>query len=663
MTPTATFCTLSPIDYHDISFSRSHGPPCSDELVNLRSHSVLREHSSADKVERTLATLKRLIRPISSVDKLLDTMLLLAIREEDLAGGAEHEELAGKTQVFGVPLRKVPKHASTNALFNGHELHLPLVVFNCVEELYRTGIYQPDLFRTLPNRQRLSELIHIFNSHNPHRIYRSKNTRKEYNRTLLHRESTQDICALLSDYLYSLPEPVLPTYLFDAIWEWGGVGRDTEDGDSRIGGDASSFIRESQCRNDTDSFPPKPYLLERSEITRITVVQHILYLLPSPNFSLLVYLLAFFSHVIMMQDVNGVSVQELGRLFGKCLFGGGKDGKAVLCWFLKRWSPLSSVLFGVSSVQPGQGRAIVVGEYMKPRTPIDLNSTPSPSAWKKHRGELGSSPTPLLSPKLVEPLDSASPRQKYTTLPNPYSHEIEKDERTQKDILNGLGIARKPGQLDSERGQDGGSDRNRQCGNVGPFPMSPERLALTRMSTGTSIYSTSAIDERLLDTTFPPSFNALHLLDAIEPEREEVNVPAHPQHASHHIPDQSIAPVEKNSVQVQASNVTPECNGNQSVLAADDLTVAYTNRIRELEYQLERSDTMVGAALEVMFRAKRRINEIDGRLEELEMVLRCGDAVSQREDASADLGSQGTENGRNAYDIVIELRELMLGEL
>ena len=38
-----------------------------------------------------------------------------------------------------MPLREVAKYASTSALFNGHELRLPLVVFDCVEELYRTG--------------------------------------------------------------------------------------------------------------------------------------------------------------------------------------------------------------------------------------------------------------------------------------------------------------------------------------------------------------------------------------------------------------------------------------------------------------------------------------------------------------------------------------------
>ena len=43
-----------------------------------------------------------------------------------------------------MPLREAAKYASTSALFNGNKLFLPLVVFDCVEELYRTG--QPESF-------------------------------------------------------------------------------------------------------------------------------------------------------------------------------------------------------------------------------------------------------------------------------------------------------------------------------------------------------------------------------------------------------------------------------------------------------------------------------------------------------------------------------------
>ena len=323
------------------------------------------------------------------------------------------------------------------------------------------GIYKQDLFRVLPNRQRLAELIHIFNSPNPHLNYRSKNRRNkvaEYNTTLLHLESTQDICALLIDYLCSIPEPILPTYLFGPIWEWGGVYGDTADDNSEVGGDATSFINESQRR--ADFFPlPKFHPEEPSEATRISAVQHLLCLLPSPNFSLLVYLLAFFSHVVMMRDVNGMDIQELGRLFGKCVFGGGsasspsgdyesigkarKPGQAMMCWFLKRWGPISNGLFDVVSVRAEQGRPpVIMGGRVKPKSPIDLNSRPSPSAWlsTKERNKDVEWSMALLSPGAIS---------YFTIMSSPSLHSpksyfgITAETARDKEILAGPGILRK----------------------------------------------------------------------------------------------------------------------------------------------------------------------------------------------------------------------------
>ena len=85
-----------------------------------------------------------------------------------------------------------------------------------------------------------------------------------------------------------MPEPISPTYLFRPIWELGGVYNDKED-DLEVGGDVSSFINESQRK--ADFFPSfKFHPEDPSEATRINVVQHLLCLLPSYNFSLLVYL-------------------------------------------------------------------------------------------------------------------------------------------------------------------------------------------------------------------------------------------------------------------------------------------------------------------------------------------------------------------------------------
>ena len=362
----------------------------------------------------------------------------------------------------------------------------------------------------MPNHQRLAELIHIFNSPNPNLNYRSRNRRSkvaEYNTTLLHPESTQDICALLINYLCSLPEPVLSTYLFDAIWEWGGVYEETEDNDLEVGGDAASFIKESQRRLDfkfplSKSRPEEP----PSEATRISIVQHLLCLLPSPNFSLFVYLLAFFSHVVMMRDVNGVDIQELGRLFGKCVFGGEsassrsspsrdygsamkerKNGQRMMRWFLRRWGPISSGLFDVVSVRPEKGRPPVIMEgRVKPKSPIDLNSRPSPSAWlsaKKRNKDVEWSMT-LLSPKALSSFTATLWSPTFHHVSSPKSPSYFATERgNDKEILSGPGIVRKNDHVEEE-----GTEVTRKPSATTPVE---KRLTLTRMSTITSINSST----------------------------------------------------------------------------------------------------------------------------------------------------------------------------
>ena len=44
--------------------------------------------------------------------------------------------------VFGMPLHQVAVYASTTALVGGRKHNLPIVVFACVEELYRTGMQE-----------------------------------------------------------------------------------------------------------------------------------------------------------------------------------------------------------------------------------------------------------------------------------------------------------------------------------------------------------------------------------------------------------------------------------------------------------------------------------------------------------------------------------------
>jgi hypothetical protein len=260
------------------------------------------------------------------------------------------------------------------------EHELPIIVVSCIEELYRTGkqqifffvtpltlspgIYQCNLFRTLPNRSRLLELINIFDSEQqpPGSIIRSRQSLPPKNsaksgfgaNTSLHLESTPDICALLSTYLSALPEPVLLPALFRPIWDWCGLDEDEVD---------TLELKPFRRRMSSVSLPRTH--INPTESTRILIAQLVLHLLPSPHFSLLVYILAFFSQVAMVHEENGVGMEDLARMFGGRIFGGGQsrrrklsaeiamedphqprmEGEIMMCWFLRRWSSISEGLF------------------------------------------------------------------------------------------------------------------------------------------------------------------------------------------------------------------------------------------------------------------------------------------------------------------------------
>jgi len=90
-----------------------------------------------------------------------------------------------------------------------------------------------------------------------------------------------------------------------------------------------------------------------TETTRILIAQLVLHFLPPPHFSLLVYILTFFSQVAMVHEKNGLGMEALAHMFGGWIFGGGQsrrrkfsaeiamedphqprmEGEVMMCWF------------------------------------------------------------------------------------------------------------------------------------------------------------------------------------------------------------------------------------------------------------------------------------------------------------------------------------------
>jgi RhoGAP domain len=209
--------------------------------------------------------------------------------------------------VFGLPLHLIPEYSTAQAILGGTLHRLPLVVFVCVEELYRTGLYSPSLFRDLPNRARHFHLVSAFDSaHNPGSVN-------------LVTESVPDICALLMTYISSLPEPVLTPALFDPFW--------------------TGCVIQANPNSDSVS---------------VALAQALIRLLPRPNFSLLLYLFSFFVQVPLSPE-NGITHDDLARIFAGKLLGEKSKTAArrMMVWILDHWLPISTGLVDPQEDPPG----------------------------------------------------------------------------------------------------------------------------------------------------------------------------------------------------------------------------------------------------------------------------------------------------------------------
>ncbi|KLO11347.1 Rho GTPase activation protein [Schizopora paradoxa] len=272
-------------------------------------------------------------------------------------------------RVFGHPLYLTQLYASCVACMGGFQHDLPIVVYACVEELYRTGMTTPGLFRSPPDSIRHKELIDSFD-HAP-----------DFGRRLsLVKESTSDICALLRSYIDRVPEPLWHESLFDAFWTLcvePSIAREkhvveemkrkeSSDGSVGIGrtsslnGRPTSLIQTQRRTYGANGFEASnsfsPALRRRRSASldsprdasffrtlggtldiaaamhvsdedlasekphQLAAARMLFRLLPRPQMSVLAYLCAFFSQVPLCVHENGMGMEDIARLFGAPIF-------------------------------------------------------------------------------------------------------------------------------------------------------------------------------------------------------------------------------------------------------------------------------------------------------------------------------------------------------
>ncbi|KAL8292463.1 hypothetical protein RQP46_001075 [Phenoliferia psychrophenolica] len=172
--------------------------------------------------------------------------------------------------IFGAPLGAVAAYGFVTSMIAGQRHDLPSICFNTVEETYRraqgakiTGV----LFLNAGNPTQVGRLVEVFST--------APDYGEGYDLSL---ESIFDVTSLLKKYLTELPEPLLDSRLW------------------RL------FL--SAC---VDSKAPAR--------RRVACAQILLRLLPTPNFSLLVYLIAFLSQVPLFPH-NALPLESVAVIFG-----------------------------------------------------------------------------------------------------------------------------------------------------------------------------------------------------------------------------------------------------------------------------------------------------------------------------------------------------------
>ncbi len=278
-------------------------------------------------------------------------------------------------------------------------------VVDCCLRTYATGIYQPGLFRAVPNRTRLEKLISGFDC-----ALRSFKSDPDFEslcppcaptasstHASLRKESMADVCALLKSYMDSLSEPLLHENITSALHRLCVAPSDKREQEKsacehREGGGYFHVLPSTSaaCTHPrTQSNPVSPKSLSPLSMTpserrfadlslenvQVHIAQHLLRLSAPPLCSLFAYLCAFFTQLPLSPD-NGITLEDVSRMFGRSLAGGPVSTRnAVLMWLLERWPRVADGLFNICSADSAEGDDVATSVY-----PPFAPAVPAPSA-------------------------------------------------------------------------------------------------------------------------------------------------------------------------------------------------------------------------------------------------------------------------------------------
>jgi sulfur relay (sulfurtransferase) DsrC/TusE family protein len=158
----------------------------------------------------------------------------------------------------------------------------------------------------------------------------------------------------------ALPEPLIDPAFFEPLFRWcvkPSCKRDDEkrDTEAKYEDEARMAAQRRGEQLKRRDFPSKISPIrwtkkeerknEELEKPHIAIAVILFKLLPSAHFSLLVYLLGFFTELPICPD-NGMTLEETTKKFAEKMMGGSKvDSRKVMMWLLTRWPRILDGLF------------------------------------------------------------------------------------------------------------------------------------------------------------------------------------------------------------------------------------------------------------------------------------------------------------------------------
>jgi hypothetical protein len=271
-------------------------------------------------------------------------------------------------------LHKILLYASTPVVFHGNTHDIPIIVHTCVQEILRRGksmtvcfhvppinvsllgIYEGLLFRQLPDPDRFTALVDIFND--------GPSFGEGYS---LRQESVRNVAGIFVDFVVKIKDPLISSILLDPLWYWcvkPSVKRDNAARDIQETAEEEARDKILQDERMKDIVPRedfyyvrKPLNWEKEEEKKYANVEGkqidaaviLLKLLPAANLSLLVYLFDCFARIISSRR-NLVEQQDIVRIFAHTVVGGKSkpDAWRIMHWLLDRWPRLLIGLYGAS---------------------------------------------------------------------------------------------------------------------------------------------------------------------------------------------------------------------------------------------------------------------------------------------------------------------------